>query len=146
MKALIIEDEPHAQQELMRLLQKTDPGISIVDVLPSIREAVKWFKKHEEPDIIFMDIMLSDGESFEILKDVDIQSPIIFTTAYNEHALKAFKHNSIDYLLKPVDPVDLRRALTKLKNLTNKLTERSQINLNRKYYMYTYTLARRETN
>ena len=131
MKALIIEDEAHAQQELMRLLNKVDPTITVVDAIPSIREAVKWFQKHEEPDIIFMDIMLSDGESFEILKQVEIQSPIIFTTAYNEHALKAFRHNSIDYLLKPVDPNDLRRSLTKLKNLTKKLTEKSQIKLNK---------------
>jgi len=131
MKALIIEDEAHAQQELMRLLRKLDPTIQVIDVLPSIRESVQWLNKHDEPDIIFMDIMLADGESFEIFNHVKIESPIIFTTAYNEHALKAFRQNSIDYLLKPIDLTELDRALNKLKSLTQKLTEKSTIKINK---------------
>jgi two-component system, LytTR family, response regulator LytT len=117
MKALIIEDEPQAQAELKRLLKKADPEIKILTCLGSIEDSVEWLESNEEPDIIFMDIQLSDGISFEIFDKVEIHTPIIFTTAFDEYAIRAFEQNSIDYLLKPIEPEDLLRALTKYKKL-----------------------------
>lgn len=113
MKVLIIEDERPAVQKLIRLLKETDPRIEVVDVVPSVEEATNWFLKNPNPELIFMDIQLEDGISFEIFENIKIETPVIFTTAYDEYALKAFKVNSIDYLLKPVDPGELQKALGK---------------------------------
>ena len=114
MTTLIIEDEKPAARLLQRKLEKLD--IAVETMLHSVEESVHWFTNNQHPDLIFLDIQLSDGLSFEIFEKVNIQSAIIFTTAYDEYALKAFKLNSIDYLLKPIDEDDLEVAVTKFKN------------------------------
>ena len=114
MKALIIEDEKAAVRNLTALLGEVAPQTQIVDTLDSIADSVAWFQSHPMPDVVFMDIHLADGSSFEIFEQVRISCPVIFTTAYDEYALKAFEVNSIDYLLKPIGISDLQRALNKL--------------------------------
>ena len=117
MKALIIEDEKAAVRNLQALLEDLSVSVEIVDVLDGIRETINWFEHHSAPDLVFLDIHLSDGSAFEIFNHIDIPCPIIFTTAYDEYALKAFKVNSIDYLLKPIDREDLDKALDKYARL-----------------------------
>lgn len=112
MKVLIVEDESMAAKRLTNLLLKLEPDIEILDQLDSVKTAVKWLSNNQA-DLLFFDIQLADGLSFEILNQVNIQTPIIFTTAFDEYAIKAFKVNSIDYLLKPIDPVELKHALEK---------------------------------
>lgn len=111
MNSIIIEDEKPAARYLLRMLQ--NQGIEPLAMLHSVKEAVQWFKENPEPDLIFLDIQLGDGISFEIFEQVQPKSSIIFTTAYDEYALKAFKFNSIDYLLKPINEVDLKCAIAK---------------------------------
>ncbi len=118
MKAIIIEDESVAAQALQSLIQEIDPEIEIVTILQTIEETVEWFEEQPQPDLVFMDIHLADGSSFAIFDKVSISCPIIFTTAYDEYALKAFEVNSIDYLLKPINKADLERALSKYNSLT----------------------------
>ena len=113
MKALIIEDEKAAVRNLMALLGEVDPDIEVIDVLDSITDSVEWFQSHPMPELIFLDIHLADGSAFEIFGHVDISCPVIFTTAYDEYALKAFKVNSVDYLLKPFEFQDLLKAADK---------------------------------
>lgn len=113
MKVIIIEDEKPSARRLNRMLEKV--GIQAETMLHSIDEAVTWFQNNKHPDLIFLDIQLSDGLSFEIFEMVDIKSSIIFTTAYDEYALQAFKLNSVDYLLKPIDPEEMEHALNKFK-------------------------------
>ena len=117
MKALIIEDEKAAVRNLQALLAEVAPDMEVLAVLDSITETIDYFSSHPVPDLIFLDIHLADGSAFEIFGHVDISCPIIFTTAYDEYALKAFKVNSIDYLLKPIAAEDLGKALDKLKHL-----------------------------
>ncbi|MCU0353252.1 MAG: LytTR family DNA-binding domain-containing protein [Cytophagales bacterium] len=117
MKTLIIEDEPLAQQELKRLLHRCQPQAEVLDCLDSVEDSVAWLQANAKPDLIFMDIRLSDGSSFEIFDQVTVAAPVIFTTAYNEYALQAFKANGIEYLLKPVEEKALRSALQKLESL-----------------------------
>jgi DNA-binding LytR/AlgR family response regulator len=117
MKVLIIEDEHLAAEKLGRMLHKLDPSIQVLATLESVSESAKWLSSNPAPDLIFMDIQLDDGISFEIFESVQISTPIIFTTAYNEYAIKAFKVNSVDYLLKPITPDDLRAAVDKFRNL-----------------------------
>jgi len=117
MKALVIEDEILASKHLLQVLEEVG-DISVMAVLESITETIEWFRKNQQPDIVFMDIHLADGSAFEIFKHADITCPIVFTTAYDEYALKAFKVNSIDYLLKPIEAVDVKAALKKLKGLS----------------------------
>ena len=124
MKALIIEDEKAAVRNLMALLGEVDPDIEVIDVLDSITDSVEWFQSHPMPELIFLDIHLADGSAFEIFGHVDISCPIIFTTAYDEYALKAFKVNSVDYLLKPIDADDIRKALDKLSRLQSTAVEK----------------------
>lgn len=112
MKVLIVEDESIAAKRLTNLLTKLEPDMEILDQLDSVKTAVKWLSRHEA-DLLFFDIQLADGLSFEILNQVNIKTPIIFTTAFDEYAIKAFKVNSIDYLLKPIDPEELQNALDK---------------------------------
>ncbi|MCC9071325.1 LytTR family DNA-binding domain-containing protein [Flavobacterium sp. F-65] len=114
MRTIIIEDEKPAARLLQRKLDKINVPVTIM--LHSVVEAIDWFSKNEHPDLIFLDIQLSDGLSFEIFEKIDIKSAVIFTTAYDEYALKAFKLNSIDYLLKPIDEDDLDVAVTKFKS------------------------------
>ena len=117
MKALIIEDEKAAVRNLKALLDEVAPRTEIVAVLDSVTECVMWFGANPAPDVVFMDIHLADGSSFEIFEHVQITCPIIFTTAYDEYALKAFKVNSISYLLKPIGAADLQQALEKMHTL-----------------------------
>lgn len=117
MKALVIEDEILASKHLLQVLEEVG-DISVIAVLESITETIEWFRKNQQPDIVFMDIHLADGSAFEIFKHTSINCPIVFTTAYDEYALRAFKVNSIDYLLKPIEPVDVQDALKKLKGLS----------------------------
>jgi DNA-binding LytR/AlgR family response regulator len=111
MNVIIIEDEKPAARRLNRLLEKHD--ITVRTMLHSVVEAKEWFLTNDHPDVIFLDIQLSDGLSFEIFEEIDIKSAVIFTTAYDEYALEAFKLNSIDYLLKPIDDDDLSIAIDK---------------------------------
>ena len=113
MKVLIVEDERPASRKLIRLLKDVDQEIEVVDVLVSVEQSVNWFSENQSPELIFMDIQLEDGLCFEIFEKVRIKAPVIFTTAYDEYALKAFKVNSIDYLLKPVNPDELKNAIDK---------------------------------
>jgi len=124
MNVLIIEDEKPAARRLSRLLSEL--GVNVSTMLHSVEEAVLWFQNNTHPDLIFLDIQLSDGLSFEIFDLVDVKSAIIFTTAYDEYALQAFKLNSIDYLLKPIDDEELEIAVRKYQNLK---TKGNQINL-----------------
>jgi len=117
MKALIIEDEVIAAKVLKLFLSEVAPEIEIITVLQTIDESVEWFQTHEKPDLVFMDIHLADGSSFAIFEAVEVTCPVIFTTAYDEYALKAFQVNSIDYLLKPINKIDLKRAIDKYKKL-----------------------------
>ncbi len=110
---IIIEDEKPAARLLQRKLEKLNIEVGVM--LHSVAESIEWFSQNEHPDLIFLDIQLSDGLSFEIFEKIDIKSAIIFTTAYDEYALKAFKLNSIDYLLKPIDEEDLGAAISKFK-------------------------------
>ena len=114
MTTIIIEDEKPAARLLQRKLLKLDVEVGVL--LHSVEEAIEWFTINEHPDLIFLDIQLSDGLSFEIFEKVEIKSAVIFTTAYDEYALRAFKLNSIDYLLKPIDEDDLVVAVTKFKS------------------------------
>ncbi len=118
MKILIIEDEEPAYKRLQKMLKELEPDHTLLDQIVSVSSAVKWFKQNEAPDLIISDIQLSDGISFEIFKQVDIKCPVIFTTAYDQYAIEAFKVNSIDYLLKPVKKDELEKAVTKFKALT----------------------------
>ncbi len=113
MNVLIIEDEKPSARRLNRMLAEID--IAVNEMLHSVEEAVAWFQKNEHPDLIFLDIQLSDGLSFEIFDQVEVKSAIIFTTAFDEYALQAFKLNSVDYLLKPIDDEDLEKAVIKFK-------------------------------
>ncbi len=122
MKILIIEDEPFARTELIRLMGATGREFKLLDQIDSIQDSVKWLKTHPQPDLIFLDIQLSDGLSFEIFRQVSVNSPVIFTTAYDEYAIRAFQVNSIDYLLKPIRPEALESALRKLENLRTVLS------------------------
>lgn len=115
MTALIIEDEPLVAKDLKKLIVETDPGIEVLATLGSVEASATWLSQNPAPDLIFMDIQLSDGTSFDIFDRIEVRSPVIFTTAYDNYAIRAFKVNSIDYLLKPVDKNDLSRALEKLK-------------------------------
>jgi len=112
-KALIIEDEKPAAEHLQRLINQIDIKIDIIRIISSIDEALVWFYNNPLPDLIFLDVQLSDGLSFEIFNHINITCPVIFTTAYEQYAIKAFKVNSIDYLLKPIGIGDLKNALNK---------------------------------
>lgn len=116
MNILIIEDEKPAARLLSRKLEKLN--VSVNQMLHSVEESLKWFSENEQPDLIFLDIQLSDGLSFEIFEKIEIKSAVIFTTAYDEYALRAFKLNSIDYLLKPIDEAELEQAINKFKERT----------------------------
>lgn len=119
MKALIIEDETAAARNLAAILRQTAPEVEIVATLESVAESIEWLRANPHPDLFFMDIHLADGDSFRIFDAVEITAPVIFTTAYDRYALDAFKVNSIDYLLKPLNEADVERALAKLRRLTS---------------------------
>lgn len=111
MNILIIEDESAAAQRMRKLLGAIDPTIQVVAELPTVVESVRWFKDEGAADLVFMDVQLADGDSFEIFKQVEVPCPVVFTTAYDEYALKAFRVNALDYLLKPIRKEDLMQAV-----------------------------------
>ncbi|WP_436515430.1 LytR/AlgR family response regulator transcription factor [Ekhidna sp. To15] len=123
MKVLIVEDEAPAFRRLEKILLEIDPTIEIVEVLDSVEDTVKWMNNHEHPDLALLDIQISDGISFQIFDQVEFKCPIIFTTAFDEYLLKAFKVNSIDYLLKPIKKEDLERSLEKYRNLQTNFSQ-----------------------
>ncbi|WP_299317917.1 LytTR family DNA-binding domain-containing protein [uncultured Maribacter sp.] len=127
MKTIIIEDEKPAARRLGRMLESLD--LTVSTMLHSVEEAIDWFQNNEHPDLIFLDIQLSDGLSFEIFDVIEVHSAIIFTTAFDEYALKAFKLNSIDYILKPIDDEDLEQAVAKYRKLFKSANEPSKIAL-----------------
>ena len=115
MKVLLIEDEIPAARQLSKLLLEQRPAIQIVDTLDSVEGAVRWFRTFPTPDLVFMDIQIADGLSFDIFSQVKISSAVIFTTAYDEYALQAFKVNGVDYLLKPIEIEELDAAISIVK-------------------------------
>ncbi len=116
MKAVIVEDERFAAERLEKMIIEIANDISIIAKIESVEEAVDWFAQNQNVDLIFMDIHLADGSCFEIFNQIKITSPVIFTTAYDQYALKAFEVNSISYLLKPIDKLELEKAIIKFKN------------------------------
>ena len=127
MRYLIIEDEPLAQEELIRMLKGLDANFELLASIDSVKESIEWLKNNDQPDIIFMDIHLSDNICFDIFNKVEITAPVIFTTAYDQYAIEAFKTNSIAYLLKPIEEEDLIDALKKFKTITKTNIELSEI-------------------
>lgn len=119
LKVFILEDEPFGLDRLQKLIHEIDESITILGHAETIKSAVWWFKNNTPPDLIFMDIELSDGQCFEIFNQIELHVPIIFTTSYDEYALQAFKVNSIDYLLKPIRKADLEKALAKFNRITS---------------------------
>lgn len=119
MNILIIEDEPLAATRIEKLVHEIQRDVIVLDKIDSIKRAVAWLKSNPSPDLILLDIQLADGISFQIFEQCEVKSPVIFTTAYDAYALKAFKVNSIDYILKPVDKDELTIAFNKYKSLTN---------------------------
>ncbi len=117
-RALIIEDETAAAINLQAILKDLAPEITVVAILESVVESIAWLRENPQPDLLFVDIHLADGNSFGIFRSVEVTAPVIFTTAYDQYALEAFKVNSIDYLLKPINSDDVRRALDKLQRLS----------------------------
>ncbi|MDN4164665.1 LytTR family DNA-binding domain-containing protein [Cytophagales bacterium LB-30] len=128
MKLLIIEDEPLVARDLEKLIGQLLPEASILAKLSSVAASLDWLRAHPAPDLILSDIQLSDGISFEIFEALPIDCPIIFTTAYNEYAIKAFKFHSIDYLLKPISRIELDRALQKYRQIVQGQAHREQLN------------------
>lgn len=126
MNVLLIEDEQPAAKRLTSMLTKLRPTLRIVDVIDSVEASVKWLQTLPHPDLLFMDIQLADGISFDIFRQVTIKTPVIFTTAYDEYTLKAFKVNSIDYLLKPIDNDELSASLAKYDSLQTSPTENTR--------------------
>ena len=120
MKALIIEDETAAARTLAAILRQEEPSMEIVATLESVAESIEWLRANPQPDLLFMDIHLADGDSFRIFDAVEITAPVIFTTAYDRYALEAFKVNSIDYILKPIKKQELERAFEKFKRLSGR--------------------------
>ena len=118
MKVLIIEDEPYVARDLEKLILQVMPEAEVLGVISSVEGARKWFSENIPPELIFSDVQLSDGISFEIFESLHVHSPIIFTTAYDEYAVRAFKLNSIDYLLKPIDARELEKALLKYQSIS----------------------------
>lgn len=117
MRAIIIEDEEIIARVLESKIKKVAPDVQVVEILPSLKTARRWFGENAEPDILLMDIQLSDGVSFDLLNDFNLKCPIIFTTAYDEYAIRAFKVNGVDYLLKPIKDTELHAAIEKCRKL-----------------------------
>lgn len=118
MKAVIVEDESLIARQLAAMIKSLDPEIEIAEILPSLKVARRWLSENAEPDLMFMDIQLSDGVSFELFESFQLTCPVIFITAFDEYAMRAFKVNGIDYLLKPVEEDDLKKAIDKYRRLT----------------------------
>ena len=119
MRILIIEDEPRAASQLQKMLNVCGLDYELLDIIDTVEDAVSWFQNHAMPELVFMDIQLADGLSFEIFQKIEVEAPIIFTTAFDQYAIQAFKVNSIDYLLKPIQEDDLKLALNKFDKSNN---------------------------
>lgn len=117
MKAVIVEDESLIARQLAAMIKALEPDIEIAEILPSLKVARRWLSENAEPDLMFMDIQLSDGVSFELFESFQLSCPVIFITAFDEYAMRAFKVNGIDYLLKPVEEEDLKNAIDKYKRI-----------------------------
>jgi DNA-binding LytR/AlgR family response regulator len=132
MKILIVEDEPLAAAQLAAMLASIKPGAAILAVCDTVKSAVKWISQNQSPDLAFFDIQLGDGISFEIFEQVNLGCPVIFVTAYDQYAIQAFKVNSIDYILKPIEQKELEQAVDKFErsqlpnqsNLTSEIIEK----------------------
>ena len=111
MKALIIEDELRAREHMTNLLKTNFPSVEVVGAVGSVKDSLDWLGYHEAPDVIFMDVELSDGSSFDIFTQTDVPAPVVMTTAYDQYAVQAFEVNAVDYLLKPINLADLQRAI-----------------------------------
>ncbi|GAB4329662.1 MAG: LytTR family DNA-binding domain-containing protein [Bacteroidales bacterium] len=139
MRILIVEDEQPAAGHLKNLLLQVVPDADILGPVDSVRSAVEWFRQNPAPDLVMLDIHLADGISFEIFDQAEVRCPVIFTTAYNQYAIKAFKVNSVDYLLKPIDKEELRQAIDKYRShwpevrITRQLLEHLQEGLSQNY-------------
>lgn len=116
MKALIIEDELRAREHMTRLLSANFPSVEVVGAVGSVKESIAWLESHEAPDVIFMDVELSDGSSFDIFTQMEVPAPVIMTTAYDQYAVHAFEVNAVDYLLKPINLKDLQRAIARVES------------------------------
>ncbi|NER11840.1 response regulator [Leptobacterium flavescens] len=153
MKVLVIEDEQAAAENLIYLLKDLEPNIQILATIDSVAGSISYFNRGTEADLVFMDIHLADGISFEIFETAKVETPIIFTTAYDEYALKAFKVNSIDYLLKPIDKEELKESIDKFKSRQSSLTPANEqlqnvlnfINTQQRNYKSTYLVQQRDT-
>ena len=128
MKVLVVEDEKLAAERLIDLIEKFNPDYRVVDRLDSVETAIIWLNQNDNPDLIFLDIHLADGNSFEIFEAIEVTAPIIFCTAYDQYAIDAFKVNSIDYLMKPVEQAELYRALIKFEK--QQLAHNMSVNIN----------------
>ena len=126
MRILIVEDELPAQVRLKKIILEVIPQAELLDCISSVESAIRWFRLNPMPDLIFMDIQLEDGNSFDIFREVNINAPIIFITAFDQYAIDAFKVNSIDYLLKPVSKDALHQAYDKLIHLKKNLNNQKQ--------------------
>ena len=138
MRILIVEDETAAYENLADMLVTIDPTIEIMGNTESVRQTVRWLQANPRPDLIFMDIHLSDGSAFAIFDQIEVEVPIIFTTAYDQYAIDAFKVNSIDYILKPIKPEELKRALDKFsrwnhQDIIHYLSQLTQLSTTPKY-------------
>lgn len=130
MKVLIVEDETAAYENLVDILNETDPEIQITGYTESVRQTVTWLRSRPLPDLILMDIHLSDGDAFSIFESIEVETPVIFTTAYDEYAIKAFKVNSVDYLLKPIKADELRCAIEKFRKYSRQDIQQYLSNVN----------------
>lgn len=117
MNVLILEDEMPAANRLVKMLEKCAPEAKVLDIIDSVEDAVEWLNKHDAPDLCFMDISLADGLSFEVFRQVKIDVPVIFTTAFDQYAVRAFRVNGLDYLLKPVEEEEFQTALGRFKSM-----------------------------
>jgi DNA-binding LytR/AlgR family response regulator len=140
-RALIIEDEKLAAEHLQKLIGQCDRDIEVIDTLDSIKGAIGWFTENSPPDLVFMDIQLSDGLSFDIFNHIQMSCPVIFTTAYEEYALRAFKVNSIDYLLKPINLEDISYAIDQFESQIKPATRLEDQSLKYKVDMMMQTLT-----
>lgn len=129
MRVLIIEDEQPAARQLTKLLNAQSTDFQILETLDTVQGSVRWLKNFTPPDLIFMDIQIADGLSFDIFRQVEIRCPVVFTTAFDQYAVQAFKVNAIDYLLKPVEPEELARSLERVRQRTSQYTENQQLSL-----------------
>ena len=136
MKAVIIEDEEIIARVLQQKIEHVAPEIDIVQILPSLKTSRRWFAEHAEPDLLFMDVQLSDGVSLELFQHVQLSCPVIFTTAYDEYAIQAFKNNGVDYLLKPINEGELQQAIQKCKALIQKQAQAAPQELSALFQAY----------